>query len=147
MTALSSTVTPTRRLFCVISTTRFHQADECSSSWRESVSLNLRRSTGTEYRPRSGTRHSSELKATFIIKQGPIKICLFFHSELCPFIDMFTLAWGQQHYSLLNGKYTSLQRWSFTLPSEWQWFIKNMIHDNAWWVFIAWTAAEQLKRY
>lgn len=58
MTALSSTVTSTRRLFCVISTARCHQADKCSSNWRESMSLNLGRMTGTDYRGRSGTRHT-----------------------------------------------------------------------------------------
>lgn len=53
MTALSGTVTPTRRLFCVISTARCHRAGEFSSSWRESVSLSLEKATGSEYKARS----------------------------------------------------------------------------------------------
>lgn len=53
MTALSGTVTPTRRLFCVISTARCHRAGEFSSSWRESASPNLGRATGSKYKARS----------------------------------------------------------------------------------------------
>lgn len=53
MTALSGTVTPTRRLFCAISTARCHRAGEFSSSWRESVCLSLRRATGSRYKARS----------------------------------------------------------------------------------------------
>lgn len=53
MTALSGTVTPTRRLFCVISTARCHRAGEFSSSWRESASLSLWRATGSKYKARS----------------------------------------------------------------------------------------------
>lgn len=53
MTALSGTVTPTRRLFCVISTARCHRVGGFSSSWRESVSLSLEKATGSEYKARS----------------------------------------------------------------------------------------------
>lgn len=56
MTALSGTVTPTRRLFCVISTARCHRAGEFSSSWRESASPSLGRATGSRYKARSVER-------------------------------------------------------------------------------------------
>lgn len=75
MTALSDTVTPTRRLFWVISTAHCHQADECSSSWRERTSQNLRRQTGIEYRARSGTRRPLlNQKPLLTLNKAPLKI-------------------------------------------------------------------------
>lgn len=125
MTALSDTVTPTRRLFWVISTARCHQADECSSSWRESTSPNLRRMTGIEYRARSGARQTLlNQKPPLSVNKAAMKISnprliLLLPAE--PFPWHVNACMGTTASQLLYRKYTSLQRWSFTLPSEWQW--------------------------
>lgn len=103
MTALSDTVTLTRRLFWVISTAPCHQADECSSSWRERASLSRRRTTGTEYRARSGTRHTLLNQKPFVSLNTALWKYLipvwFFFTLPCLFPDMLTLAWGRQHHS------------------------------------------------
>lgn len=98
-TASSDTVAPTRRLFWPISTARCHRAGECSGSWRESTSPNLRRGTGTGYKARSGARSR-------------------FHHETSRSPRHVNACNGTTASQLLYRKYASLK---VTSSNEWQW--------------------------